>query len=73
VFKLNEREVSFTIKGDFDNIISFSKALENGIPFVQEDSIEVGAERGNSSNLQKDSAQPGTILTSNIDFKYYYY
>ena len=60
------------MKGDFENIFKFSKVLENGIPFVQEGSIEIAA-KDKSSVVQAGKAQGPIILTSDIDFNYYYY
>jgi hypothetical protein len=74
-FTLNQQQVSFSVKGDYDNIINFSKVLENSIPFIQEKSVKMTV--GNNAAVGTSGAQSvqsgPVILTSAMTFNFYYY
>lgn len=72
-FKLNEREAFFEMKGDYDNLMAFAKSLENGIPFIQETSIQIGSDLDVSPESQALTTGAPVMLTAMINFKYYYY
>ncbi len=67
--KLNESEIIFSSSGGFLNFISFLRDIENGIPFVQVESISIfGSEKedGEEDDL-------GLILNQQVSLKFYYY
>jgi hypothetical protein len=73
-FTLQKQRVTFAVKGDYENIINFSKVLENGIPFIQEDSVKMIAGDANSNigQVQQTAGTP-VMLTSTMAFNFYYY
>ena len=77
-FKLNTQQVNIEVKGDFENMMNFMKALENGIPFIQESSLDLIPQATESvtqaEGVQAEGAAPAPVmLNASISFNFYYY
>lgn len=74
-FPLQEQGVKIAVEGDFENILDFARDLENGIPFVQEGSLELAAvEEGLTPQPGEDAGEGiGPVLTATMEFKFNYY
>lgn len=72
-FKLNQQEVAIEMTGDFENMMNFMKALENGIPFIQEVSLDLSPQ-STESVTQAEGVPPGPVmLDASMSFNFYYY
>lgn len=71
--KLNESEIVFSSSGGFLNFISFLRDIENGIPFVQVESISIfGSKKEDGEEGEKEN-NLGLILNQQVSLKFYYY
>jgi uncharacterized OsmC-like protein len=72
--KLSEVEINFSASGGFLNFINFLQAVENGIPFIQVESISVSGEKKDKPKESKEAkASSGLILKYEISLKFYYH
>lgn len=74
--KLQEQNINLSVRGTFENTSYFYKALENGIPFVQEISADLSygektGEGGVPADNQEQNLNP--VLESRISLKFNYY
>lgn len=75
-FQLQEQYINLSVKGSFGNIVYFYKSLENGIPFLQEISMDLSpsqqsGESGGPSGGQEQSPDP--VLESKMSLKFNHY
>ena len=70
--KLNEAEIDASFSGGFLNFMSFLRDIENGIPFVQVESVSFsGGEEEDEMEEKKDDL--GLMLNQEVNLKFYYY
>ncbi|MEA2098062.1 MAG: hypothetical protein U9P70_03240 [Patescibacteria group bacterium] len=69
--KLSEAEITFSSSGGFLNFISFLRDVENGIPFVQVESISISGDA--KENNDDEEVDLGLILNQQVNLKFYYY
>ena len=76
--KLNKAKISFSSSGGFLNFISFLRAIENGIPFVQVESISISGGTEEDEKKEKEEKEEkeidlGLVLEQQVSLKFYYY
>lgn len=68
----NQQGVNISLRGDFASFLGFAKALENGVPFLQEDRLSIST--GSLSELQPgqpSDQNPMLDFVLNLRFIYY--
>jgi len=71
-FPLQEQGVKFTVEGEYENILEFIRDLENGIPFVQEDTLEISTDDGGEQvGAEGEPISPNLSVTMEFKFNYY--
>jgi len=73
---LNQQGIALSLRGNFADFQGFTKSLENGIPFLQEDQVSVTSESKSSSQSgqsDEQSASQDPILEFKLNLRFIYY
>lgn len=74
--QLNQQGITLSLRGDFGNLLEFTKALENGIPFLQEDSLAVSsasASTGTPTQQPNPDSDKNPTLEIELSLRFIYY
>lgn len=67
--ELNQQGITLSLRGDFINLLGFTKALENGIPFLQEDSLDISASKDTGGQAPQGGGTSSLNPTLDTDLK----
>ncbi|MFA6897604.1 MAG: hypothetical protein WCQ96_04955 [Patescibacteria group bacterium] len=73
---LNQQGIALSLRGNFADFQSFTKSLENGIPFLQEDQVSITSEAKTSSQSgqsEEQSLSQDPILEFKLNLRFIYY
>lgn len=71
-FQTNQQGINLSLRGDFASFLGFTKALENGVPFLQEDTLSISA--GSSGEMQQGQlSDQNPMLNFNLNLRFIYY
>jgi len=73
---LNQQGIALSLRGNFADFQSFTKSLENGIPFLQEDQVSITSEAESSSQSgqsEEQSLSQDPILEFKLNLRFIYY
>lgn len=68
----NQQGINLSLRGDFASFLGFTKALENGVPFLQEDKLTIDV--GSLTELQPgQSSDQNPMLDFSLSLRFIYY
>lgn len=68
----NQQGINLSLRGDFASFLGFTKALENGVPFLQEDKLTI--DTGSPAELQPGQlSDQNPMLDFSLNLRFIYY
>lgn len=75
VQKTNQQGINISMRGDFASFLSFTKALENGVPFLQEDKLSISSKTADVAKPGQEgqSSNQNPMLNFELKLRFIYY
>ncbi len=72
---LKQQGIDIAMRGDYSSFVNFARALENGTPFLQEDSVNISSEtvRNTQSEDGSSAANPNPMLNFEMGLRFIHY
>ncbi|MDD3006905.1 MAG: hypothetical protein PHX30_05010 [Candidatus Pacebacteria bacterium] len=75
VHTANQQGINISLRGDFASFLSFTKALENGVPFLQENKLSIASNKENAVQPEKEGqlSEQNPMLNFELNLRFIYY